>query len=189
MRTLGHFWRRNTITIAVVIVIIAFGTILFLQALATSQIENTQTTDAQILNQMKSVVAELDNNTKQLGVNAQQRSAQINTLTQRLNCIFFFFSSQNPDRAQKAIDDINTCTISSITSSSGSGATISPGPSFATTMPAPSSNAPSTSTSPSNSAPAKPSNPPTTTPASGGSPAPGFFQRLIQPIKNIINGL
>lgn len=111
------FFRRNNVTIGIVVIILAFGSILFMLASASSHIEQQQQTDAIILNQLNGTAKHLNGITSSLDANSKQSTQQITTLTNRLNCIVLFFSGTNPDRANKAIDDINTCTITSTTSS------------------------------------------------------------------------
>lgn len=189
----SHFWRRNTVSIAVVIIMLGFGTMLFLQAVATSRIEATQQTTQAILKQEKGVIAQLDANTKNISSNATLRTDQINTLTNRLDCIFYFFSSQNPDRAQKAIADINTCTITS--SNGNSPVTVNPNPSFPSSVQSTPSQTTPSSGGTSNKTTTSGGVGSTTQPSTPSSPAPtitpktGFVTQVVNQIKSVLNGL
>lgn len=172
MSRFGSFWRSNTTTIGIVIIVIAFGTILFLQAVATSKLQEQTKQQTQILSQLKGV-------TDQLNRGAAQRTQQIATLTAHIDCIVTFFSQQ--DRTSTAIADINTCTLKN----SNTGTSTQ-------TQPTPSSTAPAATTPTNNStsstSPA-PSTPSTATPTPEAA-QPSFLDRLVvNPIKSIINGL
>lgn len=181
---ISSFFRRNTVNIGVIIIMVAAGTILFMLAATSAHIKAQQDIDTKILNELQSDAVQLKNITGSLATNADQRTSQINRLSAQMNCIVLFFSSQNPDRTDKAITDINNCTIqainnptSSVTLKTGASAPSAP----ITTVPAPSDNTKST--------------PPTTTqPSQPPAKKPTPTQRitdnsLLQDIKNLINGL
>lgn len=172
MSELGSFWRRNTVTIGVVIIVMAFGSILFLQAVATSKLQEQSRQNAQVLSQLKGL-------TDQLASSSKQRTQQIATLTTHIDCIVTFFGQK--DRSQSAIDDIDTCTIKNI-QTGGTTNTGIPG-STAPAATTPQSNAQS-STSPAK----EPTAP--TAPADTIVEKPGFIDRvLVSPIKRLIDGL
>lgn len=179
MSKIGSFVRRNNISIGFTIIAIALGTMLFILASASAKLQQEQVTTQQILSQGQKTLSELDSNSK-------DRTAQINQLTTRLNCMFQFFSTGNPDRADKAIADIDTCTISNI---NGSGTTTKLNSQGTLVVP------PTTQQSQTPAAQAPTNNPQSTPstpsqPSSGGSGQPGFLRRdLINPIKNLINDL
>lgn len=159
----ASFWRSNTVTIGIVIIVIAFGTILFLQAEATSKLQKQTQQQTEILSQLKGV-------TDQLNKGAAQRTQQIATLTTHIDCIVTFFSQ--PDRSNTAISDINTCTLKN--SSTGT----------STQPQVPNSNSTAPSSTPSQTSTSAPAATPAPT------PSPSFLQRVVvNPIKSIINAL
>lgn len=160
-------WRqRNDLTIAISIIVVAFMLVLFLQAQAISKLQQSLETQAQTTQEVKNVA-------DQLNANAKQRTTQINTLTKHLDCMFAFFSTNNPDRANKAIQDINTCTIESINSKNPSIQTLTPS----------SSATPAPTTQPTVTAP-------TSTPATKPQAPQSFLGREVaNPIKRLLNAL
>lgn len=173
MTRVASFWRSNAVTIGIVIIVIAFGTILFFQAEATSKLQEQTKQQTEIIDQIHAV-------TSQLSKSSQQRTQQIATLTAHIDCIVTFFSQPQEERTQTAIDDISTCTLKNsstgITNTTGSAPTaptsVEATPQASMTPGAPVSSAPQSAT------------------PSGGSSQPSFFQReIVNPIKSIINAL
>lgn len=169
MKRLGSFVRRNNLTIGFCIIAIALGTILFMLAAATAELQHQQDTENTILSQIKGV-------TDQLNTNAKDRTDQINQLNRHLDCIVLFFT--DPNRSQKTISDIDTCTLKN----TNTGTTQSFPQNSGTVNGA--TQAPNTQPNTSN-------NTKTSTPAPSEAPArAGFFQRnIVQPIKNLIKAL
>jgi hypothetical protein len=182
----ASFFRTNAVNIGVVTILLATGTILFLLASTSARVEQQQVYDTQILNQLQADANALKSITGQLASNATQRTEQIDRLSAQMNCIVLFFSSQNPDRTDKAITDINNCTITTLNNPtkpvvlSPSGAS-APSPIKTSTPTTTSGGASATQPAKSTPAPA-----PTPKPS---SPTPITNHSLLQDIKNLINGL
>lgn len=160
-------WRqRNDLTIAISIIVLAFMLVLFLQAQAINKLQQTIKTQGETTQEVKNVA-------DQLNANAKQRTAQINALTKHLDCMFLFFGTGNPDRTNKAIQDINTCTIEGINGTSPSTQTLAPS-SSATPAPKSTTNTPA----------------PTRTPTTKVDPPQSFLGReVVSPIKRLLNAL
>lgn len=195
--------RLNSLSIGATIIIVAMGTILFFQTLALSKLETELNGQQILINQTKNLASSLNSN-------AKDRTAQINELNRHLDCIVVFFSQ--PDRTQKAITDIDTCTLQNIntgtttqhpTSILAPIPVTSPTKSVATTTP-PKSSTPSASGSTSSGSSTTSSSPPSTTGSQGsttplgGSSNPSFLQKtvvtplnnnIVQPIKNLLNDI
>lgn len=172
----ASFWRSNTVTIGIVIIVIAFGTILFLQAEATSKLQEQTKQQTQILSQLKGVTDQLNNG-------AKQRTQQIATLTAHIDCIVLFFSQ--PDRSSVSIADINTCTLQD----TKTGATSSSTAPVSTAPQSVNSGASDTQTTTSGAATATtPTS--SSTPSGGSSNSDSFLERVVvNPVKSIINAL
>lgn len=160
------FTRRYSVTIGFIIIAIALGTILFLQALATARLQEQVDGQQQIIKQVKDIA-------EQLNQNSEQRTSQIDSINRHLDCIVEFFSQ--PDRTQKAIDNIETCQFTAPDS---------------TTTPPLSSNSGGNSGQDTtgggvsqNTTPVEPEN---TAPE---APQPSFLERLVAPINNLIKRL
>ena len=102
MSTFRGFWRRNATTVALVIIICVAGSILYIQAVATAKLQQEIEGQQQIITQIKGV-------TDQINASSKQRTDQINQLNRHLDCVVTFFTQK--DRTQKAINDIETCTV------------------------------------------------------------------------------
>lgn len=158
-------------TIGIVIIVVAFGTILFLQASATSKLQQQTRQQTQILSQLKGV-------TEQLNHGAAQRTQQIQTLTAHIDCIVTFFSQ--PDRSSTSISDIDTCTLQNTKTGGSTSGTISP-----TSTATPPTN---TNSSTNAATPVVPTPPAATTTPEATQPS--FLDRLVvNPIKSIVNAL
>lgn len=180
MNTLKGRLRRNASNVAMVVVMLAAGTILYVQALATSQLQKQVAQQQQIIQQVKDLSVQLNDR-------ATERTTQIDQLNRHLDCIVVFFS--RPYREQESISDIDTCTVQN----SATGVTYHPNGILVT---------PTTKQTSSSSSTQPPTSPQTTT----SSPAPvlpalpqvtvspqttskqNFFQRDIeQPIRRFFN--
>lgn len=183
MNRFGSFVRRNNLTIGFTILFMTLGVVLLLQASATSKLQQQQIATQQqnkdthqLLVQIKSVADKLDHN-------SAQRTDQINQLNKHLDCIVAFFTDGN--RSQKAIADIDTCTLKNTATGQTSSPLAPTGvltPSSSTSSGAPTQQTTTGSVT----------NPTTTSspPPSGGSSQPGFLERnVISPIKDLLNGL
>lgn len=163
---LASFFRLNAMPIAIVIMVVSFGSILFLQAVATNKLQEQTRQQTQIISQIQGV-------TEQLNKGAAQRTEQIASINRHLDCIVQFFAAD--DRANKTIADINTCTLQN--TKDGSTTSL---PTTTPTSPAPVATTPTT-TAPSSTSPAA-------TPAPQAS-QPSFLDNLTAPIKSVINWL
>lgn len=105
MSTFSGKVRRNATNIAIVIVMVAAGTILYIQSLATAQLQQQVAQQQQIINQVKDLSV-------QLNTRASERTRQIDEVNHHLDCIVIFFTQK--DRSQKAIDNIDTCTVKNV---------------------------------------------------------------------------
>lgn len=169
---IASFWRSNTLTIGIVVIVMAFGTILFLQASATSKLQEQTQQQTLILSQLRGVADKLNKG-------AAQRTQQIATLTAHIDCIVTFFSQPQSARSSTAIADIDTCTLkNSATGTSSSTQPSSTAPAATT----PTTNTPSSTTA----APSTTG----TTPSTPEAAKPSFLDRVIvNPIKSIVNAL
>lgn len=93
---------RHSVQIAVVIIVFSFGCIILL--LAFNQAQNNEQTarETQILLDVKAVAEKINETTI-------IRTAQINGIDKHIDCIANFLTE--PDRANKSLADINTCTL------------------------------------------------------------------------------
>jgi cell fate (sporulation/competence/biofilm development) regulator YlbF (YheA/YmcA/DUF963 family) len=119
MSTLAGSLRRNAATIALVIIIIVTGTILYVQAIATAQLKQEVDNQQHIIQQIKELSVQLNDR-------AADRTRQINEVDHHLDCIVTFFTQK--DRTQKAIADIQTCTIKPVSQVTAPAATPVPVP-------------------------------------------------------------
>jgi hypothetical protein len=99
---LNSFFRRNSVNIGIIIIILTLGTILFVEALAANQIQRQQKIDTTILSQVQTVIT-------QLNQNSQQRTTQLTGLQNHIDCIVELF--QQPNRADLTITDLQDCQI------------------------------------------------------------------------------
>lgn len=105
MARFQSFMRRNSTTIGVAIIIVAFMAILYLQSLAMSKLQSQVSGQQEIINQIKRIADQVNDS-------GNQRTEQTDNLNRHLDCIVIFFSQ--PDRSQKAIEDIETCQFKDI---------------------------------------------------------------------------
>jgi hypothetical protein len=112
MSSLRGFWRRNATTIALVVILCVAGSILYIQALATAKLQQQIEGQQAIITQIKGV-------TDQINTSSKQRTEQIDQLNKHLDCVVTFFTQK--DRTQKAINDIETCTVKNTSTGSISG--------------------------------------------------------------------
>lgn len=163
------FMRRNSLTIGFTIIVLALGTILWIQAVALNRLETE-------LDNQRAIIGQVQHITAQIEKNGEDRSAQIDQINRHLDCIVEFFG--DPQHSLKTIDDITTCSVST----NGSlGRNSVAAPSSAHTGGTPTPSKPENGTSHNNSDGGS---------AVGGPAQPGFFRRnILQPIKNLINAL
>lgn len=98
----GSFLRRNNFAIAFAIIAVALGTILFFQSIATSRLQEQVEGQQHIIEQVKAVADKIDSS-------SQQRTQQIQSINDHLDCIVQFFSQS--ERDSKAIANIETCQV------------------------------------------------------------------------------
>lgn len=161
--------RRNDLTIGFTVMALALGTILYVQALATSQLQKQVAEQQQIILQIKGIG-------DQLTLNSQDRTKQIGEINHHLDCIVTFFSQ--PDRSQKAINNINTCELTN--TSTGQASSTNTGWA-APTQPSKNTTPASTSVA---TTPTKPAAKPL-----APLKKPITDQVLLQDIKNLIKGV
>lgn len=102
MSSLRGFWRRNATTIALVVILCVAGSILYIQAVATAKLQEEVEGQQQLIAQVKGITERINDNSK-------QRTDQIDQLNRHLDCVVTFFTQK--DRTQKAIDNIESCTV------------------------------------------------------------------------------
>lgn len=102
-RDLLSFFRRNAAVIAGTIIALCIVGIFILQSITIGQLQST-------VEQQNHLVSASSALSQQLVKASQQRTNQINDVNRHLDCIVQFFAQ--PDRGNKAIDDIETCRIS-----------------------------------------------------------------------------
>jgi hypothetical protein len=152
-------WRRVKSAVPIFVIAACVAGVFYLQALTISQLSDQVHRQNEVLEQLKGL-AEASKK------NAADRTRQIDGLDKHMDCIVKFFSLK--DRSLKAIEEINTCRIS-------------------TTSAAPQQSAPTTTQPPSaKKAPVKkqPAVEPETQrpPAVAPQPEPSFIERLLNPL-------
>lgn len=160
MSTLHSTLRRNASTFGIIIIIITVMAILYVQTLAMAKLQNEVAGQQHIIDGIKGV-------TDQIAGNAKDRTAQIELLNRHLDCMVTFFTQK--DRSQKAIDNIEVCTLKNFET----GQVVTPA---LPSMPAPQANKKNVQPAP-KAAPIP------------MKPTPSIFQNDISRIKDLIKGL
>lgn len=97
MKKIQLFFRKNSVSIAVVVIFLSLAGIITLQAIALSTLTEQSKKQNSLLVEIKK--------------NAEQRTSQIKALDHHLDCIAIFFAQS--DRDEKAIKNIDDCVIGS----------------------------------------------------------------------------
>lgn len=169
MNRIMPFVRRNSVTIGVAIIAVAFGLILFMVALSNARLQAVVATQQQTLDEVKGI-------TEAIATAANQRTEQINGIDRHLDCIVLFFTTE--DRAARKITDIDTCQLEN----TETGNVLSrPQASVATPQP---------QTTPTPQSTPQPEAQEPETPASEAPQNRNFFERnIIDPVSDFLNGL
>lgn len=179
MQAVKTFFRRNSATFGVIVIVISLLLILFLNALTLSQLKQQLENQQHITEQIKN--------------NGDQRAEQIAQLNRHLDCIVEFFA--RPDRQNLTIQDINDCTLSTDPVSYGEPDMASPTSmsqepempgmqpqALSQSAPAPrSASAPAANPTPVADNPQLPAEQPVQ------PPSPGIIQRLLAPVEKVLN--
>lgn len=165
------FFRRNSVTIGFFIIAAALGTILFLQTMAVSKLQEQVEGQQQIIAQVKDIANQLNENSK-------ERTAQINGIDRHLDCIVAFFAE--PDRANRRISDIETCQTQNV----NTGQQSVPKTSSPSTAPGTNTGSSQQTNNAANPQPptGNPQGPPET-------PQPSFLEQLLDPVVRPVNDL
>lgn len=102
MNKLSAWIRKNTATIGATTIVIAMGLIILVQTLALSKLETDIQNQERIITATKDLAASIDKD-------ASDRNEQIQEINRHMDCIVQFFT--NPDRTNKRIGDIESCTL------------------------------------------------------------------------------
>ena len=173
LNALHSYFRRNATTIGIVIVIISLGAILGIQSVALNRLQDQAHATERVLSSVEKVTAQINSD----GI---QRTEQINELSRHLDCIVQFFSQ--PDRSSKAIANINSCELESITSGVSTSTQYS-GTSAHKQIPQTINNSTSTkSLSPENATPSNQASQSTPPFNQNGTP---LIEQLLNPIKKL----
>lgn len=98
------FLRRNGTTIPLLIIALCILAIFTLQAVTINRLQDE-------IAAQNSAVLETRNIAKQISDDSKERNKQIQDLNRHLDCIVKFFSQA--DRSERAIEDIDTCRVTS----------------------------------------------------------------------------
>lgn len=105
MSRIVSFFRRNSVSIGIGVIAFCIVAILLLQAVTIGSLSSEIQAQNKLLTQISKI-------SQDQAKNAQQRSDQIQGVDKHMDCIVKFFSQ--PDRTNKAINDIETCRITGI---------------------------------------------------------------------------
>lgn len=172
------FLRRNDLTIGFSIMAIALGTILYVQAVATSKLQEQVQGQQQILAQIKTV-------TEQLKQTDQSNKADTDEINRHLDCIVEFFSQT--DRTQKAIANIDACTFKNLNTGATQNHTstgVQPSPANVVPVPQPTSSNSVPTTQPVKQNP-QPTHTATPRPITNQS----LLKDIVSPIENLTKSL
>lgn len=163
-RNVAGFYRRNAAVIPLTIIALCVMGVFVLQALTIGQLQDT------VAKQNK-LIATTSDVSQQILKASKQRTDQINDVNRHLDCIVQFFAQ--PDRGNKAIDNIETCRIDDLAPSTSS-------------APSPSGTAPAAPSAPAQTAPqgAAPATPPAK--PQHRAPAPSQSQGVLQQLLGLV---
>lgn len=113
------FLRRNNVQIGGLIIMIALGAILLVQALAVRQLSQQVKNQQDEVVQLREIANQTRNILASVNTNAQQQTKQIDGINDHINCIFTFFTLDPKARAATVVAPLppgqKTCMLQTAT--------------------------------------------------------------------------